>query len=341
MLELKLIEQPEIWEQFVLERPNTLFTQSALNRHVYCGAGEQALIFGLYRDGKLIGGTLAIDIAAKRGRFLALLYGPLLDFDNPEEVSFFFAELKKQAGERGIDFIRVSPYLTDAPETKGLFHKLNLRPSPLHIIAEHTWLLDLADNEKTILGNMKKNHRNLINRCERAGVHISTHTDQAALDRLNDMHDVVSRRHSFHRFKRSFIEREFKAFAEQGQALIFEARLPSGEIDASAIIIFYNTMACYRHSASLNLDKRLPSSYLLQWYAIREAKKRGMKLYNFWGIEPPDADKNHPFAGIGHFKRGFGGYGQTLIACHDLPITKTYWFTYIIESIRSKWRGFS
>ncbi|GAI33015.1 unnamed protein product, partial [marine sediment metagenome] len=34
-----------------------------------------------------------------------------------------------------------------------------------------------------------------------------------------------------------------------------------------------------------------PASYLLQWEAIKEAKNRGCKLYNFWGIAEIESKK--------------------------------------------------
>ena len=99
-------------------------------------------------------------------------------------------------------------------------------------------------------------------------------------------------------------------------------------------------MSAYRHSASLNKNPKLPSSYLIQWEAILESKHRNKKYYNFWGIAPNDSKKSHPFAGITHFKKGFGGFQKNLLHCQDLPITKKYYITFIIEMARKIKRGF-
>ena len=111
-------------------------------------------------------------------------------------------------------------------------------------------------------------------------------------------------------------------------------------MDASAIIIFYGNMAAYRHSASLQLDKRLPTSYLIQWEAIKEAKKRGVMWYNFWGIAPEGASSKHPFFGITHFKKGFGGSHMELLPCFDIPLKMRYYLTRYFEFFRSIKRGF-
>ena len=120
---------------------------------------------------------------------------------------------------------------------------------------------------------------------------------------------------------------------------MFDAYLPDSSLDSSAIIMYYGSMAAYRHGASLNINKKLPTSYLLQWEAICEAKKRGIKYYNFWGIAPENSPK-HPFHGITHFKKGFGGYSRELMHCHDLPITNKYYINWFVESIRRIKRGF-
>ena len=66
-----------------------------------------------------------------------------------------------------------------------------------------------------------------------------------------------------------------------------------------------------------------------------------MTLYNFWGIAPETASKDHPFFGITHYKKGFGGYQRDIVHCHDIVLSSRYYLTWIVETIRSKKRGFS
>ncbi len=116
--------------------------------------------------------------------------------------------------------------------------------------------------------------------------------------------------------------------------------LPDGTLDSGAVIMSYGTMACYRHGASLGLDKRVPTSYLVQWRAIQEAKRRGCHWYNLWGVAPEGSSKKHPFFGITHFKKGFGGVQKDLLHCQDLPLRPGYWVNWTIETIRRMKRGF-
>lgn len=342
MYTIRSIDNPAEWEQFVKNQLYTLFVQSVHYGEFYTSLGESAWNIGIFTaSNQLIGGSLVVTTTARRGKFLYLPYGPIFMESLPvEERGIAFAaliqHLRELAKKEHCRFVRSSPFTIDSVDERTLYKKNGLRPAPMHILAEDTWLLDITPSTEEILRQMNKNHRNLIRRCEKEGVKVTTGTP----DTFHKLLDVTTARHRFHRFSRSYIDKEFQAFTATNEVVLWQSTLPTGEVDASAIVIYYGSMACYRHGASLGLDKRLPSSYLLQWEAILEAKRRGCRWYNFWGIAPPDAGPKHPFFGITHFKKGFGGEERQLLPCHDLPISPWYWINWTIETLRRLWRGF-
>ncbi|MBT4121180.1 MAG: peptidoglycan bridge formation glycyltransferase FemA/FemB family protein [Candidatus Magasanikbacteria bacterium] len=340
-MEIKQIQDKQEWEEFVLAQPSTIFVQSYKYGDFYESMGESSWIFGIYNSGKLIGGSLVVSTHAKRGDFLYLPYGPILsEKDRGEALEELTKFLKKFAKENKYSFIRVSPFIDDTKESKKIFKKAGYSNAPIHVLAETTWLLDIQKPDEKLLAEMKKNHRNLIRRCERDGIKIEKTSDIKNLGKFNELHDETAKRHNFHRFSDDYVKKEFSVFTPNNEVMLFNAYLPDGRLDSSSVMMFYGNMAAYRHSGSLGLDKKLPTSYLLQWEAIKEAKKRGIKYYNFWGIAPEDAHKKHPFRGITHFKKGFGGFQKDLLHCQDLPVSAKYWVTWVIETIRSFNRGF-
>ena len=116
--------------------------------------------------------------------------------------------------------------------------------------------------------------------------------------KFNQLHDTTAERHNFHRFSNKYITEEFTTFAKNKEAVVFNAYLSDGQLDSSAIIIYYGQMAVYRHGASLNLNNKIPTSYLIQWEAIKEAKKRGCVTYDFWGQIDPFKYPKHPYANL-------------------------------------------
>lgn len=337
---VKKIDTLTDWENFVEQQEFTPFVQSSKYIQFYSSLREDGFIVGIFEGEKIIGGSVVVTTHAKRGNFLYLPYGPILPTENTEAALQSLVEFLHIYGKKNnFDFIRVSPFLDDTTENKTLFSKNGFRPAPMHVLAENTWILDITSGEEELLKNMNKNHRNLIRRCEREGVTIKTTTNPKNLQVLNTLLDTTAKRHHFVRFSDHYIASEFAAFLPTN-VLLFEAFLPDGSIDGAAVILFYGNMAAYRHSASLNLNSKLPTSYLLQWHVIQEAKKRGIQWYNFWGIAPEHASKEHPFFGITHFKKGFGGQKKDLLHCQDLPLSKKYWFNWVIESFRRMKRGF-
>jgi lipid II:glycine glycyltransferase (peptidoglycan interpeptide bridge formation enzyme) len=110
------------------------------------------------------------------------------------------------------------------------------------------------------------------------------------------------------------------------------------ELLAQAMIIFYGKEAVYHYGASTPLARKYPGAYLIQWAAIKEAKRRGCERYNFWGVAPED-QKDHRFAKLSVFKRGFGGKDFAYLRAHDLIIDKMrYKINVMIEKQRKKRR---
>ncbi|MEK7084706.1 MAG: peptidoglycan bridge formation glycyltransferase FemA/FemB family protein, partial [Patescibacteria group bacterium] len=264
MLEIRIITNKDSWETFVLSQPFTLFVQSWNYGEFYRQLGEDFFVLGIYDSERLIGGSLVVTTHAKRGNFLYLPYGPMLpDKYEQEALDILLSWLASYAKEHHYHFLRISPFLDETLSAKKLYRTAGCRNAPMHILAETTWIADIAQSESELLSAMNKNHRNLIRRCEREGVRVTMDGGDEALDDLNRMLDETVKKHGFVRFSRLYIEREFHAFASEQQTAVFRSYLPDGTLDAAAIFMFYGTMTAYRHSASYGKDKRLPTSYLL------------------------------------------------------------------------------
>jgi len=340
MYEIKKITNKDEWEDFVQSQKYTPMNQSWKYGEFYKSLGEDFSIFGIYEEKKIIAGTLVLTTHAKRGNFLYIPYGPIIVKNEERILKMFTKYLKNYAREKRYDFIRVSPFADNTEERKKLYSNTGFRKAPIHALAETTWLLDLGLSEKELLVNMNKNHRNLIKRCEREGVRIEKHINVKDLKEFHDLHEKTAKRHNFHRFSNEYVEKEFENFSGDKEVIVWKVYLPNGKLDSAAVVYYYGKMACYRHGASLMQNKKLPTSYLLQWESIKEAKNKKMRYYNFWGIAPENANKKHPFFGITHFKKGFGGFQKKLLHAQDLIVSNKYWVDWTVETLRRIKRGF-
>jgi len=143
------------------------------------------------------------------------------------------------------------------------------------------------------------------------------------------------KKHNFTPFSLTYIKNQVKIFSQNNSVRVFTAR-HNGQPLASSIIMFYGDSAFYHHGASI--QSKIPAAYLLQWEAILEAKRRGHKFYNFWGIIKEDVSLSHPWQGITLFKKGFGGFQSDYLHAQDMPLSWKYWINWTIETIRKKVR---
>jgi lipid II:glycine glycyltransferase (peptidoglycan interpeptide bridge formation enzyme) len=309
---------PQVWDSFVKQYSPMALFQSWVWGEVEKKIGNKIWRWGWY-DGKRLMGVAQIEkISARRGTFLHVRHGPIGKIN--------YEDLKKLAKTEGAWFIRVSPQVP--PQEEKQYKKLGFVPAPIHAMdAELCWVLDLNKSEEEILAGMRKTTRYEIRRAEKLGVTIDT-----GLKDFFALYTQTSKRHSF--VPHSGIREELEVF--RNNAIVLNAAC-KGKTLASAIILFWGEQAIYHHGASI--PSKVPASYLIQWEAIREAKKRGQRLYNFWGIAPENK-QNHPWRGITLFKKGFGGREVEFMHAQDYPVSPLYVIPKTIELIRKRLKGY-
>lgn len=338
MLSILPVTSKSAWESFLTPYPEKTFLHSWNWGQFNQNSGEQVFYLGVFEENQLVGVALVIKVAARRGTFLFCPHGPLLDWQHPEHFEALVAYLKDLAKKENASFIRLSPLLPATPENLKHFKNAGFRKAPIHMHAETTWTLDLGPSEEELLNNMRKNTRYYVRRGAKDGVTVEMHTDLAAIDQFYAIHEETVKRHGFVPFSLDYLHKQFAAFAPDNQIAIFHAKF-EGKTVSSAVIPFYGDSAFYHHGASSDQHSKVPSAYLLQWEIIREAKRRGLRKYNFWGIAPTD-DPKHPWHGLSLFKTGFGGYRTDLVPAQDLPLGLAYYKTWIIDRWRHWRRGF-
>ena len=112
--------------------------------------------------------------------------------------------------------------------------------------------------------------------------------------------EETARRDGFHLHEKEYYKKLLEACSPQFSNELFFAEY-KGEVLAAALVNFYDSQASYLHGASSRAHKEIMTPFLLHWRIIQEAKKRGCRTYDLWGI---DEEK---WPGVTRFKKGFGG----------------------------------
>ncbi len=294
--------------------------------------GNKIWRLGIYNNGELSSVIIAVKVVARRGTFLLVQHGPL---GEKETFHVFFKELRRIAKEEKASFIRIAPLLERNEENQKLFQDLGFREAPMHANAyEATWKLDLTPSEEELLKNMRKTTRYLVRQAmKNPDITVEKSEKPSDVEIYQKLNKKVAARQKFTPFSGEYIKNEFEAFSINSEALWLFGKY-KGEVAAGVMVIFWSGIGFYHQAASLEKYAKFSIPYLLQWEAIKEAKNRGCKMYDFWGFTDPKKDPRHPWAGPTLFKMGFGGRAYEYVKTRDLPLSRKYWLTYIFEKLR-------
>ena len=325
-MKIKEIENKEVWEGFLKGFESKTFLQSWNWGKFQSLMGKEIWRLGVFSDNKLLGVCFVYKEKAKRGKHLVIPHGPIIQ-KNESQV---FQEEKAR-------FIRVAPILEQTEENRKIFEQIGFRQAPMHIHAEVSWQINIDRSEKEILMDMKKNTRYYTRKAgKNPEIKVVKGFGLNDLAIFHQLYRATVSRHDFVPFSKRYLNNEIKVFGAANEVMIFTGTFKDKPF-VSTIIIFWQNIAFYHHGASLPCSE--PVSYAVQWEIIKEAKERGCCLYNLWGIADIE-DRSHPWAGLTHFKKGFGGKAARYVKTMDLPMSLLYWLNYGVESIRRIRRGF-
>lgn len=335
-MELREIIEKNQWEDFLKTCEHKTFLQSWNWGDFHESLGNKVWRFGLYESNALIATSLTVKISSRRGSFLLVPHGPVGDL---KVLPVLLEKLRELAKIENVDFIRISPIAQRTEENTTVFKKLGFRTGPLHYHPESSWKLDITPSEEELLLGMRKSTRYLIKKAqENKDIEIIKSKDPADIELFYKLHTPVAKIQKFVPFSQNYLKKEFTAFLQGDEISLYFAKYKRQPI-ATAFEIFWSGIGFYHHAALLPEYHHIPVSVLLQWEAIKEAKTRGCKTYDFWGYADPVKNPKHPYSGPTLFKMGFGGYVDEYVKTQDYIISQKYWINYIIEKARKIKRG--
>lgn len=223
----------------------------------------------------------------------------------------FLAELLKIRQSKHI-FFRVEPEIQNS---EFIIHNPKFKRLSFSVQPQKTLILNLQKPEEELLGEMHHKTRYNIHLAERHGVKIKM--GQEYFDEFWKLMKETAQRDKIKIFSRDYYKKQL-IVSDNFKNELWVAEYER-EIMAGNIVNFYGNTATYLHGASADKFRNLMSTYLLQWEQIKEAKKRGLQSYDFWGFD----EKLWP--GVSRFKKGFGGEVVEYAGAHDL-VWKKMWY---------------
>ena len=255
--------------------------------------------------------ALAILQTTPVGNYLFCPYGPALNSANEKCLKSALAGLTKLARKNNAFFIRIEPTsdFLSADTIKSLCLKKSHDIDPAH-----TWVLDLSLPQEELLKQMRKSNVQYWQSSSKKGLTIRTSQDPKDVQILSSLLRGVADKDHFTPQDEQHLQRQ----VESGFATLYFAEY-QGQTLAASLVYDYDNVRFYAHAATSDQERKLAAGTVLLVQMILDAKNRGAKIFDFWGITTSE-DKNHPWYGFSQYKKSFGGQMISYAGTWDLPL---------------------
>ena len=322
----------ENWRTILNRFPSANFLQSPEYGRMNEILGCQVII----EEFEGAGWALMIVRNAKRGRYLEIPCGPLIDWANEKAMRDVFRKIGEIGRREKCVFVRMRPQLIMNPTNSAKLEKLGLKKSPMHLAAEHTVIIDLSLSEEDLLAGMRRQTRYEVRRAEKLGIVVKTSDSEDDFKEFHRVQLATAKRQGFVPPSLKALLAIREAFGDA--AMIYKAVTGEGEPIAYGLVIKDGIEGDYYEAASTDLNRKLPGAYALLWRAMRDLKAAGCERFNLWGIAPA-GHPEHRYAGVTTFKTGFSDNVTEFVPAHDMILSPVkYLKDYIVEAVRKKKR---
>lgn len=164
-----------------------------------------------------------------------------------------------------------------------------------------TILVDLKPAEEIIFSRFSEAKRRAVRRAQNKGVRVTES------DNINDLIRIKNKSGGFLGFITTIGTDKFWNVMAPAHTTVLLGH-NAGTLVGGVLVIFWNTTAFYWIAGASREGKKLFTPTLLVWEALRVAKKRGAKQFDFLGIwDERKPYEHHDWKGFTRFKEGFGG----------------------------------
>ena len=203
----------------------------------------------------------------------------------------------------------------------------------------HIQLVNLDTSDEVLRQQMKPKTRYNISVATKHEVLIRSDTGEGDIKEFARLATQTGQRQGFTSHSANYYTTQIHTLHQAGMGdLLFAEKL--FDVDEKTVndvqlggifLVTFGDTTTYVHGASSDTYKNLMAPYLLHWFGMIMAKRRGMRFYDLGGIHP---NPNHSWAGITRFKQGFGGQAVEYIGTLELPLNPSL---YRLYSIISRW----
>lgn len=270
----------------------------------------------------------------KNKHYLVVHHGPIVKQINDELAKLLFEEWQKIGRQEGAIFIKFDCF--PPIDNSELLIKAGFKKSDKagyhssYVQPRYEWVLDIEKDEARLLVGMHQKTRYNIGLARRKGVEVEiTDNLMGFFDKFIVLSRATAERDKFKLHPEKYYKVIFENCQKQKNGFLSIAKYRDN-ILAMILIVNFGKTAMYLFGASSNEERNMMAPYLAQWEGILEAKKRGMKIYNFGGYKGPE-NFYQSYERLSTFKERFGGRMLEYDEYYDLIINPIWYKLYYLR----------
>lgn len=309
-------EHFRVWNGLAASSEGAGFMQSWEWSEFKEAEGAEVERLGIFDGGRLLAGAMVYRVETSLGVSpLAMPHGPVLPWGDPAKAEACFGLLKGRlaalAGRTGSPVARFEPFICAKPPFLG-----GALRAPLDLVPTPTLLVRLGGSDEDLLAAMTQKGRYNVRLAGRKGVEVVSASGNDLTGDFHELFELTCSRHSFNGEPLVFFTRLLEALGPAGMARVYLATY-QGMPAAAAVAVFFGGKATYLYGGTSPFLRHTMASYAMHWRIMRDARDRGLALYDMYGVAPPDRPQ-HPYAKFSAFKARFGGTMVRTIGAHDI-----------------------
>ena len=244
------------------------------------------------------------------GNYMYCQCGPITNSSYQVTVEEIVRHCEEQSDEAisNLVFARFDIPLKQFDKPKNWIRTIDIQPS-------HTWITALDLSEEKLFEFLHKKTRYNIGLAQRHGVEIQM--NEIDFDSVWPLFIETGSRGEFRLHPKTYYEKMLQKVNSDDCKIFLATAMFEQKPIAVNLMLDFGGVRTYLHGASSHEHRALMAPHLLHFELIKDAKQKGLEIYDWRGIAPSDKS-NHPWAGITRFKRSFPGREVVYVGTYDL-----------------------
>ena len=266
---------------------------------------------------------LAIKKHIPGGCYLYLPYGPVAE--TAKDFKNVLKDLENLAKTENAVFIRIEPrnpeFVKHFPKNTKKSHDLN---------PKETWVLDLTGTDEEYKNRLPSRLLRYYRNREKNNITIETSRNPDDIKHLLSLQKALAKEKKISTFSENYLRTELN----QPFATLYLVKQVQN-ILAAGLVFDHDKTRYNLQGAQTDEGRKLHATGILTIQLIEDAREKGLEIFDFWGIAPEGAPKNHPWAGFTNFKKTFAGYEVDFAGTYDIILKPAKYKTYnLMRKIR-------